>query len=495
MEEPWSFACGCSLKDLIPDYLPGSPHANQEELEQPGSLELPSEENPKLMARRRIAPFFYNRALELGRLETAGNGELLVLTGPPNSGKSALLSEFKERMQAERKGFPILIDMRAGKFNTAASFSRELKAKSAVPLISRVVSEGLKAAVGVEIPEEVEMETGQALKEAVQHVESASPDNMTILLERLEALFSTVKASFTGFTHGAAAAFPTLIIDEANRLYEWSASHEEQENLATLQEWLVMITKQKKLANVVLASSEDSFRIWMGNRVGRERFTVAVVGDLGDEESFEFFMRGLTSPWEYYCPSVKDYVFPQALWEEIHGYVGGRMLLLDRVAAKLSPHLACLMVKGADMKERSKEVEAEMKQTWNSFMVSLRSALYNEMLLGCGPHSLSAEWKRPGPTDAALAETKPLWTKEEYLQLLGMITARSGVVSEDEVLAAGVSEQALKSLIMHNFAHYRDIGEWGGTDLAWYKGGFPVVMAMSMPYFHAMKDVLARHGL
>ncbi|EFJ05940.1 hypothetical protein SELMODRAFT_431113 [Selaginella moellendorffii] len=169
------------------------------------------------------------------------------------------------------------------------------------------------------------------------------------------------------------------------------------------------------------------------------RASVAVVGDLGDEEPFEFFMKGLTPPWEYYCPGIKDYIRDTQLrWQE------------DATAGQGSRQAfstACLMVNGADMKERSREVEAEMKQMWNPFTVSLSSALYNEM----AAHTLGKRPALGGPTDVLWLRSSPCGRRKECLQLLEMITAGRSLKREyRSKLSKG-----------HNFLQYRDIGEWG----------------------------------
>ncbi|EFJ26376.1 hypothetical protein SELMODRAFT_412901 [Selaginella moellendorffii] len=54
--------------------------------------------------------------------------------------------------------------------------------------------------------------------------------------------------------HGKAAAFPTLLIDEANRFHDWSLCPKEQHHLRNLQDYFF---KETNTANVILCSSED----------------------------------------------------------------------------------------------------------------------------------------------------------------------------------------------------------------------------------------------
>lgn len=53
-----------------------------------------------------------------------------------------------------------------------------------------------------------------------------------------------------------APVLPTIIIDEANQLQQWKEAEENQ--LAALLRFFVLITKEAKLAHVVLATSESS---------------------------------------------------------------------------------------------------------------------------------------------------------------------------------------------------------------------------------------------
>ncbi|XP_024545091.1 uncharacterized protein LOC9645062 [Selaginella moellendorffii] len=92
---------------------------------------------------------------------------------------------------------------------------------------------------------------------------------------------STTKRLF----HGKAAAFPTLLIDEANRFHEWSLCPKEQHHLRNLQDYFLMLTKETNTANVILCSSEDIRRVagtceqasW---RLEKEAFLSSVLFDV-----------------------------------------------------------------------------------------------------------------------------------------------------------------------------------------------------------------------
>ena len=54
---------------------------------------------------------------------------------------------------------------------------------------------------------------------------------------------------------------PTIIIDEANQLQQWKEAEENQ--LDALLRFFVLVTKEAKLAHVVLATSESFFEYWL----------------------------------------------------------------------------------------------------------------------------------------------------------------------------------------------------------------------------------------
>lgn len=426
-------------------------------------------------ASQRVHRLFYNRSDELRGLKeslTGGrDGKMVLITGPRNSGKSALLREFVDWQCKEKMGNPIYINMRSGTFNTARSFASELKAQtilSYVPAVASicdsVLSGQLKETVdgGFPLSEGIKMQA-KMLKGFVTEVENTQDTDMLKLIKRLEGLFLNSRVLIQRLGYGADAGFPTLIIDEANRLHEWSLSTEEQQNLSTLQAWLIMITKEMGLANTVLCSSEDFFRVWMNTHVGSsERYLLGIVGDLTEDEALEYFKQQLLFHRE--CKFSSTYKLPDGLWKDIHGYVGGRVSTLKLVADQLSWAL---------------EDEDGMRSRWSNFLFAMRILSKEEMMAGFFPES-------------APVDTLPLWTAQEYAAVLkAMEAAQDGVVSKDALLRDKIiSKIGLFSLIQHNFLHFREVGLWGGKDLKWFTGQFPIVMPTSRPRFHAIKEIL-----
>ncbi|MCO5551756.1 hypothetical protein L7F22_005259 [Adiantum nelumboides] len=90
-------------------------------------------------AAKRLGRPFFNRSEEMVGLErmlTGGDGKLVLMTGPCNSGKSALLQQFMDWQVEHERRHPILVDMRSGQYSTASNFASELKAQSTSVLLS-----------------------------------------------------------------------------------------------------------------------------------------------------------------------------------------------------------------------------------------------------------------------------------------------------------------------------------------------------------------------
>ncbi|KAI5085045.1 hypothetical protein GOP47_0001214 [Adiantum capillus-veneris] len=175
-----------------------------------------------LRAAKRLGRPFFNRSEEMRGLErmlTGGDGKLVLVTGPCNSGKSALLQQFMDWQVEHERGHPILVDMRSGQYSTASSFASELKAQSTsvfLPAASAVLSrlpvqnvanEALKGLV-------------DGLKAHMDAVENATQTDMMELLKALEGLFLNWAAIARRYAHSREATYPTMVIDEANMLHQ-----------------------------------------------------------------------------------------------------------------------------------------------------------------------------------------------------------------------------------------------------------------------------------
>ncbi|KAL4514565.1 hypothetical protein Ndes2526A_g04025 [Nannochloris sp. 'desiccata'] len=175
---------------------------------------------------------FYNRVTELDYFKEKFSGEvglITVLVGPRNCGKSRLLENLSQQYEAQQIGpLFLIIDARF------------------TPLSGREVK----------------------LEEAINKFDKL-----------LEAV-------------GALSVKPVIIIDEANKLMSWKEPDPLQPELQRLLDFLIGISKQKRLAHVILATSDYFLANWLTQAgMTEDKFEVEVLGDLTEEEA-EKFMYG-----------------------------------------------------------------------------------------------------------------------------------------------------------------------------------------------------------
>ena len=74
-------------------------------------------------------------------------------------------------------------------------------------------------------------------------------------------------------------AFPPLAADEANRLMDWKERNPSENSLQELLDFFVAISKQKRLAHVILATSDFFLVAWLdGSESHLFLVLVSVVG-------------------------------------------------------------------------------------------------------------------------------------------------------------------------------------------------------------------------
>ncbi|KAL4530686.1 hypothetical protein Ndes2437B_g04167 [Nannochloris sp. 'desiccata'] len=84
---------------------------------------------------------------------------------------------------------------------------------------------------------------------------------------------------------------PVIVIDESNDLMDWKEPDPLQPELKRLLAFLIGISKQKRQAHVILATSVYFLANWL-TQVGmtRDKFRVEVLGDLTEEEAEKFIV-------------------------------------------------------------------------------------------------------------------------------------------------------------------------------------------------------------
>lgn len=143
-------------------------------------------------------------------------------------------------------------------------------------------------------------------------------------LEDHTQLQRTLEALLLYMAHEKDRRFPTLIIDEANVMQNWLSDDANQRVLQIYLRFFIGITKQEKLANVVLATSDYYFKYWLDQRTSATRYSHAAIGDFPEADARLFFQHILGSP----CPNE--------IWKVVYDSCGGRVLLLESVAYYLT---------------------------------------------------------------------------------------------------------------------------------------------------------------
>ncbi|KAL3151459.1 hypothetical protein ABBQ38_012462 [Trebouxia sp. C0009 RCD-2024] len=242
----------------------------------------------------------FDRKVELERLarllKHPAPSDIIVLTGPPDAGKTAVLQEVVVRRKSEARA-TLYINCREKDYMSSQAFAAQLK----LQLIAQFRSKALKdfALTTLDSLSEFRsfvmslgptvsplgVEPGSAFKLFLQHLQSPS---ITALDDVLKEFIGFLKACKKG------PVLPTIIIDEANQLQQWKETEKNQ--LDALLRFFVLITKEAKLAHVVLATSEPFFEYWLSERVGHHRFTVRVIGDFTEQLAKKKFFKALCTP-------------------------------------------------------------------------------------------------------------------------------------------------------------------------------------------------------
>ncbi|EFJ26079.1 hypothetical protein SELMODRAFT_413500 [Selaginella moellendorffii] len=398
---------------------------------------------------------FYNRTSELNDLrnhltpvDIGHPGKMVLVTGPRQSGKSALLQEFCSRQRAgDYPGVPAFVDMREwsnidpSKFwiNLGASFEKSLQLKGKAP-----AKLGLKV---FSMPKLRRLGLGL-------DVVSSKQDPIGRVMAGLEEYTSAMRMDMPGFLNG----FPTIFIDEADALASWTRTAGGVQELDYLLRFLVRISKQENAANVVLASSENFFKKWLcdmepflGHKVVR-----ASVGHFNEEEAKEFVRQGLQES-DLNREGLEAEVL--AIWDDVYAHYGGAIMLLYDLL-----HMALRSQPG----EVCKNWEVAKQQCMNE-----ATCLVEE---GFHPNNMGKANKM---VKAAA------WTPDDWKNVVGAMAA-----TEDGVLPFhSLSVSGLESMVRYNFLEYREPTGWDKDIKAI---STPIFMPVTRAQHLAMRQVVTR---
>ncbi|KAG7674122.1 hypothetical protein KSW81_005963 [Nannochloris sp. 'desiccata'] len=277
---------------------------------------------------------FYNRVTELDYFKEKFSGEvglITVLVGPRNCGKSRLLENLSQQYEAQQIGpLFLIIDARFTPVCTPDEVSKALLnaletrkiqklmsyVSTSLPLLSSIsINAGL---VTISLGGLFTKLSGREVK-----LEEA--------INKFDKLLEAV---------GALSVKPVIIIDEANKLMSWKEPDPLQPELQRLLDFLIGISKQKRLAHVILATSDYFLANWLTQAgMTEDKFEVEVLGDLTEEEA-EKFMYGdgvAVGGWRGIVndPFNTKEVLAEAQdqWSEIYQRCGGNIGLLKQCVA------------------------------------------------------------------------------------------------------------------------------------------------------------------
>ncbi|KAG7673479.1 hypothetical protein KSW81_006689 [Nannochloris sp. 'desiccata'] len=240
---------------------------------------------------------FYNRVTELDYFKEKFSGEVgfvTVLVGPRNCGKSRLLKELLRQYEQQNIG-PLFLYIN----------SRKTPVRS---------------------PDEVSKALVKLAKELREDEGKLEPtiNKFDKILEALQPL----------------PRKPVIVIDEANDLMDWKEPDPLQPELKQVLSFLVSISKEDRLAHVILATSDYFLANWL-TQVGmtEDKFRVKVLGDLTKEEAEKFmYGDGVAGGWRGIVndsfKTKEDLANAKDQWSEIYQRCGGNIGLLKQCVAE-----------------------------------------------------------------------------------------------------------------------------------------------------------------
>uniref|UniRef100_A0A1X7VJC3 ATPase domain-containing protein n=1 Tax=Amphimedon queenslandica TaxID=400682 RepID=A0A1X7VJC3_AMPQE len=243
--------------------------------------------------------FFFNRKKEVEEYsKILGKDQkplMHVFTGPPNSGKTALLKKvLKIERWEDRKSPVVALDMRGIPFSAAPSFLNAME-ESLAPWYDRMID--IDATL---VPAKLYKR------------------DMTVLSK----FFSFVVKNLPKFSLSTSEKFPILFIDHADKISKLTLTKEGTDALQLFLEFLIKCTKHFP---VVLASSDSFYRLWLAKFIGADKFKTHVIGHLSKKEAKKYWEEHALPEYRKVRPSFKAPKF-----EDVFAVCGGNFMLMDR---------------------------------------------------------------------------------------------------------------------------------------------------------------------
>lgn len=385
---------------------------------------------------------FFNRTKELGAFRhiLGGSPSLTIVTGPRNSGKSALLVHLLSKLEEE--GRPVLhLNLRDTSFGDVQQFQSVLQEelKSWVEKISPTVT--------------FELRLGPAsLSIGGTEVVGSNP------LNKLNDLFRKIDAHLPRHSVLTGKKRPILFIDEANRLKTLLRDKEfGEEALSSMFAWFVKNTKEVGNFHVVLASSDSFFHLWASER---HNFTQSgqcdtyVVGNLSKEGARAYWDQRVVALTEM-PPGIKVPPF-----SEVYSVCGGNIHFLTKY---LPEYIRGMEAMGDWSFERFSAVQSAGPK--------LEDALYPE---------IPSRYSSGKPCE---------WTRDDFIFVMKKLVESPNGFLVYSILCREIGKKAVDSMIEHNLIHLRPVGFYS-FDLPNAPEGKGVVTAESPPHLAKMRILL-----
>ncbi|KAG7674720.1 hypothetical protein KSW81_006147 [Nannochloris sp. 'desiccata'] len=285
---------------------------------------------------------FYNRSFEMKFLQEKLDNrpiEVLLIVGPKNCGKSRLKAELISRDATNQpviyvdcglEGAPTPKDMAQQLLKLIMErrktffwywFITVVEKLSGFPLLPEQVKYGM----------EMSSVIGKVVKKGFFNEAKAELGDLAHIQKSFLALLDMLPTCGTI----SQKKYPTIIIDEVNRLREWEEKY--PTDLTNFVDFLQRIAKQEKKAHVILLTSESFMVSWLQRGNGETVFEVIVLGDLPEEEAERFVRGGKMEDgngeeefWPGWISKYPKLEMNDDDWKEVFEACGGSMFTLSR---------------------------------------------------------------------------------------------------------------------------------------------------------------------